>query len=170
MKLGCAEAEPPRPISVQTAGISSSLHEVAQFVAGIGRDNAAARIDERPLGFPDHLRGAADLAGVAFGEDFIAGQMDGRHRRVVGPGLENILSDIDQHGTGPAAGGNIESFVNGLRQVRDVLDQKIVLGGRARDAESVGLLKRVAADQLAGHLAGDGDDRDGIHHGVDQDR
>ena len=49
-----------------------------------------------------------------------------------------------------------------------LLDQEVVLGAGARDAEGVGFLERVAADELAGDLAGDGDDRDGIHHGVHQ--
>jgi hypothetical protein len=43
-----------------------------------------------------------------------------------------------------------------------------VLGAGARDAEGVGFLEGVAADEFAGDLAGDGDDGDGIHHGVDQ--
>ena len=43
-----------------------------------------------------------------------------------------------------------------------------MLGAGAGDAEGVGFLEGVAADELGGHLAGDGDDGDGIHHGVDQ--
>ena len=49
-----------------------------------------------------------------------------------------------------------------------VLHHEVVLGAGARDAEGVGFLEGVAADQLARDLAGDGDDRDRIHHGVDQ--
>ena len=55
-----------------------------------------------------------------------------------------------------------------LREIFDVLDQVVVLGAGARDAEGVGFLEGVAADQLAGDLSGDGDDGDGIHHGVHQ--
>ena len=55
-----------------------------------------------------------------------------------------------------------------LRQVVELLHQEIVLGAGAGDAEGVGFLERVAADELGGDLAGDGDDRDGIHHGVHQ--
>ena len=43
-----------------------------------------------------------------------------------------------------------------------------MLGAGARDAEGVGFLEGVAADELAGDLAGERDDGDGIHHGVDQ--
>ena len=50
----------------------------------------------------------------------------------------------------------------------DLLDQVVVLGAGTGDAEGVGFLEGVAADEFAGDLAGDGDDGDGIHHGVDQ--
>ena len=43
-----------------------------------------------------------------------------------------------------------------------------MLGAGARDAEGVGFLEGVAADELAGDLAGERDDGDGIHHGIDQ--
>ena len=104
---------------MQTAGASSDLDELAQFVRGVGRDDAAARIDQRPLGFPDHLRGAADLAGVAFGEDLVAGQVDRGDRLVVALRLEDVLGDIDQHRAGAAGGGDVERFVDDLRQFVD---------------------------------------------------
>ena len=149
-------------------GRVGELDELAQLGRGVGGDDAAARVDQRPLGFPDHLRGAADLAGVAFGEDLVAGQVDGGDRRVVALRLEDVLGDIDQHRAGTAAGGDVERLVDDLRQFVELLDQEVVLGAGARDAEGVGFLERVAADELAGDLAGDGDDRDGIHHGVHQ--
>ncbi len=43
-----------------------------------------------------------------------------------------------------------------------------MLGGRARDAGGVGLLERVVADQVRGHLAGQADDRDAVHERVHQ--
>src|SRR5690348_3853234 len=55
-----------------------------------------------------------------------------------------------------------------LRKLGDGLDQEVVLGAGAGDAEGVGFLERVGADELGGNLAGDGDDGDGIHHGIDQ--
>ncbi len=55
-----------------------------------------------------------------------------------------------------------------LRKICNVLDEEVVFGAGARDAEGVGFLKSVGAHQLAGDLTGDGDDRDGIHHGVDE--
>ena len=45
-----------------------------------------------------------------------------------------------------------------------------MLGAWPGDAEGVGFLEGVAADQLAGYLAGESHDRDGIHQGVHQPR
>ena len=81
---------------------------------------------------------------------------------------ENVFGNIDQHRTGPAAGGDIKRLVHDLRQLGHVLHHEIVLGAGARDAERVGFLKRVAADEGAVDLAGDGDDRDGIHQRIHQ--
>ena len=64
--------------------------------------------------------------------------------------------------------GDVERLVHDLRQIRQVLDQVVVLGAGTGDAEGVGLLKGIASDQLGGDLAGDGDDGSGIHQGVDQ--
>ena len=118
--------------------------------------------------FPDHLRRAANLARVAFGENLVARQMDGRNRRVVRLRLQNILGDVHQDWAGAAGRGDVESLVNHLRQIHDVLHQEIVLGAGARDAKRVGFLKRVAANELGGNLAGDRDHRDRIHQRIDQ--
>jgi len=67
--------------------------------------------------------------------------------------LEHVLSDIDQHRPGTTGRRNVKGFVQCLRKVSEVLHQKIVFRCRARDAERVGFLKRVAADQLARHLS-----------------
>ena len=49
---------------------------------------------------------------------------------------------------------------------RGVGDQEGVLDERQRDAEDVGLLEAVGADQLGAHLAGDEDGRDRVEHRV----
>ena len=67
----------PRPISVVTAGASSSSTNSRNSGRALGGDDAAAGVDEGPLRFPDHLRRAADLPGVAFGEHLVAGQVNG---------------------------------------------------------------------------------------------
>ena len=81
-------------------GRIGQFHELAQFGGGARRDDAAAGIDQRPLGFLDHLRRAADLAGVAFGEDLVAGQVDGGHRLVVALALKHVLGISTSTGPG----------------------------------------------------------------------
>ena len=77
------------------------FHEFSQFFRRVGRDDAAACINERPLSFPDHLRRAANLAGMALGENLVARQMDGRDRRVVRLRLQHVLRNVDQHWARP---------------------------------------------------------------------
>ena len=128
MKFGCAAGNAPRPISVVTAGASSISTNSRNSGSSAGGNDAAARVDQRPLRFPHHLRGAPDLSGVAFGENFVARQMNGSHRRVMRLGLEHIFGNIHQHRAGTAAGGNIESLMNGLRQIlRRVFTRKLCL-------------------------------------------
>ena len=88
--------------------------------------------------------------------------------RVVALRLEDVLGDIDEDGAGASGGGDVEGFVDDLGELVEVLDEIVVLGAGAGDAEGVGFLEGVAADELAGDLAGDGDDGDGVHHGVDE--
>ncbi len=75
-------------------------------------DDAAARVDHGTLGFPDHLRRAPDLPGVAFGVNAIARQMNRRHRRVVALGLEHVLGNIHQHRPGPSGGRDVKRLVD----------------------------------------------------------
>ena len=51
------------------------------------------------------------------------------------------------------------------RNVLRLAHQKVVLGHRQRDAGDVHFLKRVGAQQLARHIAGDADDGNRIEHG-----
>jgi len=85
-------------------------------------------------------------------------------------GLEGVLGDIDQHWPGPSSGSNVKRLVNRAWQLSQGLDQEVMLGPGPRDPKGIGFLKRIAADQFAGDLAGDGDNRNRIHHGVDQTR
>ncbi len=69
-------------------------------------------------------------------------------------------------GPGPPGRGDVEGLVDVLGDVARVGDLEGVLDERQRDAEDVGLLEAVGADQLGAHLAGDEDGRDRVHHRV----
>jgi hypothetical protein len=66
---------------------------------------------------------------------------------------------------GTAGAGDEEGFLDGLRQVLDVLDEEVVLDHRTGDADRVAFLERILTDGVARHLAGDHHHRDGIHVG-----
>src|SRR5262249_37041064 len=79
-----------------------------------------------------------------------------------------VLGNVDKYGARASASSEVEGFVNDLGDVLRAVDHEIMLGRRAGDAECVGLLEGVAANQISGDLAGEGDDRNRIHHGVDE--
>src|ERR1019366_9130904 len=77
-------------------GEIDELDQFREFLGSLAEDGAAASVDEGPLGFPDQLGGAADLAGMTFGEDLITGEVDGVDGSVAAAGLEHVLGDIDE--------------------------------------------------------------------------
>ena len=64
--------------------------------------------------------------------------------------LLHVLGQIDHHRTGTPAAGDIERFLDDARDVLDVLDQEIVLGARASDADEVRLLESIVANIVVG--------------------
>ena len=69
-------------------------------------------------------------------------------------------------GPGRPRAGDVERLVDRARDLQRVLDHEAVLDGRHRDADDVGLLEAVGAEQLGAHLAGDEHRRDRVHHRV----
>ena len=82
----------------------------------------------------------------------------------------HVLRNVDHHRARPAGGRHVERLMQHARQVLDVAHQPVVLGAGARDADGVAFLERVVADQMRRHLAGDADQRNGIHQRVGQRR
>ena len=99
-------------------GSVEDFHELAEFFMGARSDDAAAGVDEGPLGFPHHVRGAADLPGVAIDVNLVTGQVNGGHGRVLGVGLEDILGHVHQDRAGPSGFGDVEGFVDGSAEGR----------------------------------------------------
>ena len=78
--------------------------------------------------------------------------------------LLRILGDVDQHRPGAPAHRNLKCVADRVRNVLCLVHKEVVLGHGQRDAGDVHFLKRVGAEHLAGHVAGDADHRNGIEH------
>ncbi len=146
------------------------MGEGAQGLAGRGTgvDHAAAGVEQRPLGLGDQLDRLGDLVHVALGLRPIAMGVSCLVGADIGAGGElHVLGNVDHDRAGAARGGDLEGLVHHVRQVLDPLHQVIVLGAGPGDADGVGLLERVRADQVGGDLSGQHHQWDGIHQGVD---
>ena len=77
--------------------------------------------------------------------------------------VSHILWHINNNRPRPPRGGDIECLFDRLRQIPHILDQKTVFYAGARDADSVHLLKGIAANKRRGYLAGKDHQRDRVH-------
>jgi hypothetical protein len=175
---GAVHAEHPEPLLVRRRKGPEAHHrqrhrqlvggdELDQLLRGIGVDDAAAGVDDRPPGIGERLRRDPDLLDVALGRRFVAGQLRrslGRLVVDVDPG--EVLGDVDEHRAGTAGGGDVEGLVDVLGDLARVLHQERVLDDRQRHPGDVGLLEAVGADQVGADLPGDEDGRNRIHHRV----
>ena len=80
----------------------------------------------------------------------------------------NILGDVDQNGTGAAAGRDVEPLVDRCRQTVGFLDQPVVFRAGAGDAHGVGLLEGIVADHERRHLTRQNHQRDAVQQRVGQ--
>ena len=103
---------------------------------------------------------------MPLGGGLVAGQVDALGPLEVDLVTVDVGRDVDEHRARSAGRGDVERLADDLGQVGGVLDQVVVLGDRDGDAGDVGLLERVGADDGRGNLAGQDDDRDGVHVGV----
>ncbi len=93
----------------------------------------------------------------------VAGQLGRRWPSKGGGGLQDVLGDVDEHGTGAPGGGDVERLRESAGDVLGVGDQEVVLGDRHGDTADVGFLEGVGADQPAPDLPGDRHDRHRVH-------
>mmetsp|Transcript_22279 Transcript_22279/g.61581 ORF Transcript_22279/g.61581 Transcript_22279/m.61581 type:complete len:318 (-) Transcript_22279:120-1073(-) len=149
-------------------GSTYSARKCAQLLAGV--QAATASIDHGLACVAQGLNHSLQLghlggrgqAGDVCGDGH--GCVPVRHSKL----LLDILGHINQHGAWPARACEVESLLHDARQVLDVHDQVVVLSDGARDLHDGRLLEGISADEAAGHLASDGHQGHGIHHGVCQ--
>ena len=80
--------------------------------------------------------------------------------------LLDVLRHVDEHRSLPAGRGDDERLLHHAGDVVHVGHQVVMLGDAAADFDDRRFLKGVGADDLGGHLAGDGDERDAVELGV----
>ncbi len=142
--------------------------ELAQQLgrARAGVDHPAAGVEDRALGVGDQLDRLGDLVGRGDHARRVA--LGALRRRVAegGGGDLDVLGDVDHDRAGAAGHGDLERLVDRRGEVGRVLHQVVVLGAVAREADRVGFLERVGADQVGRDLAGDDHQRDRVHERV----
>ena len=144
----------------------TALSQLQQLSAGISQPHAAAGTDEGLAGAGDGLYHPLDLQIVALDAGLIAPDV---HLFGVVKALQVLLlhvnGNINENRTGPAGGGDVEGLLHHPGDVVGVFDQVAVLGEGGHRAGDVHLLEDIPAQQVAGHLAGDGHHGDGVHVG-----
>ena len=139
------------------------VNESADHVRRLGNDGAAADQDKGLSGSADHFHRLPDirfLIGLCPGHETL-----GRAGLIIGDGRCHVLGDIHQDRSRPAGSGDLEGPADGIRQLVDILDDGAVFGNGHADAVDVDLLEGVLAQQVVGHVAGDGHHGNRIHIG-----
>ena len=151
--------------------------KLPEFLVGPAADHAAAADQHGLFGFRDHLHQLFHVVQIRLRHFQAAGvgppdqrsQMPGgsvllqRQRLVVALGAGHVPGDVDDHRTGAAAAGQCEGLPHRVRQLCHIPHQIGGFRNGHRNAGNVHLLKRVPADEVLGHVAGDKDHRGGIH-------
>ena len=151
---------------MQVTGKRSEVANSTQLRGGVRVDDAAAGVDHRALRRRQRLGGLADLLLVALDSRLVAGQAHVGDRLVVDLGAREVHRDVHQHRARAPGARDVEGLVDRPRDLLRVLDHERVLDDRHRDADRVGLLEAVGAEQLGAHLAGDEHDGHRVHHRV----
>ena len=140
------------------------LRELAQLVRAARLHHPVPGDDDRLLRAVDHVGGDGHLIVARDVHNRIAAQADIGGVAVPLRFLdEDILGDVHQHGALTPGRGDVEGLFDRLGDLAGAHQQVVVLGDRQGDAGDVGFLEAVASDQVAGDIAGDRDDGDGVH-------
>ena len=135
------------------------LRNLQQFILRIAGNQTAAKVQEGALGGIDAVGSLLD-ADILGREAFHGGN---RLLGFVFPlGDLHILGHINQNRAGTAGLGQPEGFPDGICQLINGADKEIVLGDGQGHAGNIDFLETIGADDGSGHVAGNGNQRDGI--------
>ena len=177
--IGAVHPQHPQPIGM-VSGKSAKAHQRRgdrragdglQLAQGGARgrtrvDHPAAGIEHWCLGIGDQLDSLCDLVCAAHRLGRIALAALNGAVSPDGAGDLHILGDVDQHRARAAGCRDLKGLVDDGGQRFRVFDEVIMLCAMARDADGIGLLKRVRADQRGWHLPRDHDQRDRIEESI----
>ncbi len=143
------------------------LGDLPQQLGGIGDLDTMPGENERPFApgdEPGQLVGLGDVAAHRPQQSRQAqlvplGMWRGRF------GLEHVLREVEEDRPRATGAGDLERLGDRQRHLVGVHDDGRVLRHRQRDADDIGLLEGVLAEQRPWNVAGDGDHGDAVHHG-----
>ena len=150
--------------------VAGGAHQLGQQPARphAGVDDPAAGVEHRPPRRGDEVDGGRDARRVALDARPV-GAVAARLRRRVAAGRElHVLGQVDHHRPRAAGARDVERLVDDAAEVVGLAHEVVVLGAGAGDADGVGFLEGVVADEVGRDLAGQAHDRDRVHHRVGQ--
>ena len=144
---------------------SGKFRKLAQLLGRLGLDDTAAGIDDRLFCLCNELNRLRDLAMVRLGCRFISRQIKRSREGIFQFTVLHVLRDIHQDRPRTARRRQMECGCNGSWNLARFRHDVVVLGNRHRHAADIGLLEGIGSQEVAAHLAGDGDDGNGVQVG-----
>ena len=144
-------------------GYLDLLRQLPDLVIRPREDDAVAGQYHRALRLIDGAHGASDLCRVPFQVGPVSRQIDLIGIFELGLLREDVLWDVHEDRAGPARARDVEGLFDGLRDLRRVHHQVVVLCYRQCDARCVGLLEGIGSYGGPRDLARDDHHRNRVH-------
>ena len=159
-----------------TTGIWNRAGEFPQRFRRVSAYDSAAGANERALASLQQIEEIRAVLlrqsglGQRFHAVFITAEMKRAFALERALPVLDIFGNVDDHGTGAAAPGDFERRAHGAFEIFRLFHEKHMLGAGAHEIKDRRFLESVRADGVAGNLAADQHDRNGIGHAVTNGR
>ena len=127
-----------------------------------GNVDAAACQKQGIFGLVQHFQSPLQLSHMDGSIGFISPYIDGVRIFRASQLSHHVFGEIDENRAGSSGSGNIESFFYNAAQILPVLDGYAVFCDTSGNAHNIYFLKSIIADQMAGYLTGEADERDAV--------
>ena len=151
-------------------GHAALVEQRPQLGFGVAQDDALTHHDQRTAGLVDQPCGFGDAFRVGCGRGEVTADRGDFFVAERSCSALCVLGDVDHDGTRTARAGDVEGLGDGRGNVLGALDLAVPFGDGLRDADEIGLLKGVGAQQRGADLSGDEHQRRGVHQRVGQPR